>query len=140
MTVAAKAEAAAALAPRAHAMTDVTGFGLAGHALEMAEASGAAIELKLKDVPLCEGALELCKAGIRSTIFEDNRAAAIWKMTGKTGKAKAQLLHDPQTCGGLLAALPPMAAMEAVAAIAAAGGEARVIGRVSQGAPGLHLA
>ncbi|WP_172332589.1 selenide, water dikinase SelD [Mangrovicoccus sp. HB161399] len=135
-----QAAAAAALAPRAHAMTDVTGFGLAGHALEMAEASGVAIELKLKDIPLFEGALELCKAGIRSTIFEDNRAATIWKLAGKTEKARAQLLHDPQTCGGLLAALPPMAAMEAVAEIASAGGEAHVIGRVAEGAPGLHLA
>ncbi|WP_138473281.1 selenide, water dikinase SelD [Poseidonocella sp. HB161398] len=131
--------AAAALAGRAHAMTDVTGFGLAGHALEMATASGVAIELVLRDIPLYEGALALCKAGIRSTIFEDNRAAADWQMTGKTGKARAQLLHDPQTCGGLLAALPPMAAMEAVAEIAAAGGTAHVIGHVTKGAPGLHL-
>ncbi|MBE3639273.1 selenide, water dikinase SelD [Mangrovicoccus algicola] len=130
---------AAALAGRAHAMTDVTGFGLAGHALEMARASGVQMVLQLDDLPFHDGARELCAAGIRSTIYEDNRAATNWQMSGRSEDPRVPLLHDPQTCGGFLAALPRKAAEEALAEIGAAGGTARIVGHVAQGAPGIVL-
>ncbi len=60
----------------ARAMTDVTGFGLAGHLMNMLDASGAAARLALRDVPLLVGAERLARAGVRSTIFEQNRQVA----------------------------------------------------------------
>ena len=130
---------AALLAEAAHAMTDVTGFGLAGHALELADASGVALELTLGDLPLYEGAAALAASGLRSTLFADNRAATSFRVSGAETGPAAPLLYDPQTCGGLLAALPPKEAMIAMGRIAAAGGRAWTVGRVLAGPPGLVL-
>lgn len=128
-----QAREAAILAEHAHAMTDVTGFGLAGHALEMAQASGVGVALDVTDIPLFEGAAALSAAGIRSTIYTANRAACLSHIDGERDEARNALLHDPQTCGGFLAALPAQAAIEAVAQIAAAGGRAWAIGKVMGG-------
>lgn len=118
-------------------MTDVTGFGLAGHALEMAQASGCGVVLDLDDIPLFPGASELSARGIRSTIHDANRAACLpWL---ESGTERCPLLHDPQTCGGLLAALEPRAAIEAVAQIAAAGGRAWSVGQITEGPARLRL-
>ncbi len=97
-----QAQAALALA-KANAMTDVTGFGLAGHLAGMCGASGVGARVKLSDVPLMEGALHLAETGVRSTIYPDNRA-----IEGVTAPdtARAALMFDPQTGGGLLAAIP----------------------------------
>lgn len=132
-----QAREAAVLASMAHAMTDVTGFGLAGHALEMAQASGCGVVLDLDDIPLFPGASELSARGIRSTIHDANRAACLpWL---ESGTERCPLLHDPQTCGGLLAALEPRAAIEAVAQIAAAGGRAWSVGQITEGPARLRL-
>lgn len=85
----------------AHAMTDVTGFGLAGHLSGLCEASGCGAVLDLEAVPVMKGAEELAAKGIRSTIFGDNRMIAPELPEG----GKADLLYDPQTAGGLLAAV-----------------------------------
>ena len=95
---------AAVLLTGAHAMTDVTGFGLAGHLQNIAQASGVGIELDLAAVPLMEGAEAMAQAGVRSTIFADNRANCADLITD--GSARSELLFDPQTAGGLLAAVP----------------------------------
>jgi selenide,water dikinase len=95
--------AAKALAPVAHAMTDVTGFGLAGHLQNICVASGVGADIDLDAVPLLAGAETLAKRGIRSSLFALNQAAA--PITGASGP-RADLLHDPQTAGGLLAAVP----------------------------------
>ncbi len=87
----------------AHAMTDVTGFGLAGHLAGMCDASGVGATVRLADVPLMNGALELAEAGIRSTLYPDNRNDP--RITAPD-TAHAALMFDPQTGGGLLAALP----------------------------------
>jgi len=85
----------------AQAMTDVTGFGLAGHLLGICEASDCGAVLDLDAIPLMAGALELSAKGIRSTIFDDNRAIAPELPSGD----RVDLLFDPQTAGGLLAAV-----------------------------------
>jgi selenide,water dikinase len=125
--------AAAVLAPVARAMTDVTGFGLAGHLLEICEASGVAAEIDLAVLPLLPGAERLAAAGQASTLAPENRAAAGWRVEGPAGP-RFELLFDPQTCGGLLAAVPEAAAAGVMAALPAG---AAVIGRVVEGAPGI---
>lgn len=90
-------------------MTDVTGFGLAGHLLAICAASGLGAEIRLDAVPTLEGALPLAAGGVRSTLHPANLSAARPRMTLPEGPA-ADLLFDPQTAGGLLAAVPASAA------------------------------
>ena len=99
----AQATAAATLAPHARAMTDVTGFGLAGHLLEMLEGSTCAARVQLSDIPLMPGASELAAMGQASSLQPANLSAVSWRMTAPDDP-RALLLTDPQTCGGLLAA------------------------------------
>jgi selenide,water dikinase len=99
---------AAAQLQEAHAMTDVTGFGLAGHLMNICRASGVGAELDLSAIPLLEGAEALAAQGIRASLFEANRSAAA-QMRLPAGP-RADLLFDPQTAGGLLAAVPPQMA------------------------------
>ncbi|WP_103258371.1 selenide, water dikinase SelD [Tabrizicola aquatica] len=131
-------DAAALLAAEARAMTDVTGFGLAGHLLEMLRASGAAADLRLDDVPLMPGALDLARAGQGSSLQPANLAAISWQMTAPQDERVA-LLTDPQTCGGLLAAVPDDRVGALVEALRAQGHAAAVIGRVIEGAPHLTV-
>ena len=130
--------AAAILTPEAHAMTDVTGFGLAGHLLEMLDASRTAATLHLDAIPLLPGALDLAKAGHGSSLLPANLQAVSWRMTAPPDP-RVDLLSDPQTAGGLLAAVPANRADDLVRALAAAGHEAARIGAVTDGAPHLTL-
>ncbi|SMX23845.1 selenide, water dikinase SelD [Boseongicola aestuarii] len=95
--------AAEILSVTAHAMTDVTGFGLAGHAQRMAAAAGLTAVLNSRDVPHFPGAHQLAKDGIASTLAPANRAALVVALPNT---AAANLLLDPQTAGGFLAAVP----------------------------------
>ncbi|NIZ59951.1 selenide, water dikinase SelD [Sedimentitalea sp. CY04] len=113
----------------AHAMTDVTGFGLYGHLAGMCEASNVGAEVNFDAVPLMLGAAELAAKGVRSSLFDDNHAIAPWVQT--TGAQ--ELLFDPQTAGGLLAAVSADEAEEMVQALHQAGEDAAVIGSVTQG-------
>jgi selenide,water dikinase len=131
-------KASAILAPVAHAMTDVTGFGLAGHLLELLEASDTSAALRLAEVPLMTGALELAKAGHGSSLQPANLAAVSWRMTAPDDP-RVQILTDPQTCGGLLAAVPAELAEALVKALRAEGHEAAVIGEITAGAPHLTV-
>lgn len=126
---------AAALLRRAHAMTDVTGFGLAGHLLAICRASGVAAVVNPASLPLFDGAEALAETGLRSTIWSANRAAA--PVAGAEG-ARGALLHDPQTAGGFLAAVPREAAAGLVDALRAAGHDAALIGRIEAGPPALR--
>ena len=110
---------------KAHAMTDVTGFGLAGHLRGMARASGCGAELWADAVPLLPGALELSELGIRSTLYDENAEGF-----GPLDPLRA-LMVDPQTGGGLLAAIKGGTAV--VTALKAAGYEAAVVGRLKEG-------
>lgn len=131
-------DAAAILAPVAHAMTDVTGFGLAGHLLEVLEASGVAASLRLEAVPLMAGALALAQAGQGSSLQPANLAAVSWRMTAPED-ARVALLTDPQTCGGLLAAVKADQAEALVEQLRAMGHGAAIIGEITEGAPHLTV-
>ena len=119
----------------AHAMTDVTGFGLAGHLLAICRASGLGAYVRLADIPVYDGAEDLAAAGIRSTAYAANSNAA--PVTGASG-ARGALLHDPQTAGGLLAAVDPDQADSIVAALRALGHEAALIGSMTAEAPAIR--
>ncbi|MEX3014288.1 selenide, water dikinase SelD [Gymnodinialimonas hymeniacidonis] len=103
------ADAAKALTPHSHAMTDVTGFGLSGHLQNICTASNVGAEIDLNALPLLPGAEALAAQGIRSSLYPQNLAAA--PVNAATG-ARAELLHDPQTAGGLLAAVPAKTATD----------------------------
>jgi selenide, water dikinase len=113
---------------RAHAMTDVTGFGLAGHLAGLCEASGLGAVVTLADVPLLEGALALSEAGVGSTLLPDNKAGA-GPVSGAIGPL-GDLMFDPQTAGGLLAAVAEAEVEGILAALRAAGYPAARIGRM----------
>lgn len=119
----------------AHAMTDVTGFGLAGHLDGICVASGTGAELTLDTIPLMDGAVELADQGIRSTIFLENRVLAVTLPMG----GAADLLFDPQTGGGLLAAVAPDAADQMLQDLKAAGYHAARIGHLTEGPPVIRL-
>jgi len=125
---------AAAILSGAHAMTDVTGFGLVGHLRNIGLASGVAAWLDPEAVPLMPGAEALAARGVRSTIWEANRRAAPVAGLGEDGCAA--LMHDPQTAGGLLAAVEAGEAEALVAQLRAAGHEAARIGGIEDGVPG----
>jgi len=116
-----------------HAVTDVTGFGLLGHAWEMAERSGVTIELDADTLPLYRGALAAAEAGVRTGGDARNRAHLEGRVTCAAPAAVEALAYDPQTSGGLLAAVDPRAA----AGLETAG--FAVVGRVVAGPPSVHL-
>ena len=126
--------------PGVHAMTDVTGFGLAGHALEMARGAGARVRIDWGAVPLLEGARALAEGGFVTGASDRNWAGYGAAVALPAGFAPADraLLTDPQTSGGLLVACAPGAAGEVLGVFRAHGfAEAAVVGSVEAGAPGL---
>jgi selenide,water dikinase len=92
----------------ATACTDITGFGLLGHIVEMTRASGKSVELDLNSLPILDGALQMIETGIFSSLQEQNvRLRRAIKEPGQLREHKHfPLLFDPQTSGGLLAAIP----------------------------------
>jgi selenide,water dikinase len=129
---AAQGAASAILATFARAMTDVTGFGLAGHLGNICAASGVGTDVTLNDVPLLPGALRLSAAGVRSTLWAQNRAALAGRLEVPE-TALGALMFDPQTAGGLLAAVPRDRAERLVANLRGAGFDAARIGGVTDG-------
>lgn len=117
---------AARILRSARAMTDVTGFGLLGHLRNICLNSGMGATLDLQAVPLMSGALDLAASGTRSSLFADNRLP--FPDLGET--ARHALLIDPQTAGGLLAAVPGDAA-RLVAELRGAGYDAAEIGQIT---------
>jgi selenide,water dikinase len=91
-----------------HACTDVSGFGMIGHAREMALASDVTLEIETAAVPLLPGALDAVKAGAIPGGLKNNREFASCAVDAKSSidSALLDLLYDPQTSGGLLIALP----------------------------------
>ena len=131
------AAASRILAPAARAMTDVTGFGLAGHLMSILEASGVAAEISLSAVPLMTGAERLAGQGVRSSIWQSNSS-----LDGRITRpisAPGDLLYDPQTAGGLLAAMPEALAPGVLGQLAEAGETGWVIGKVTEGAPAIKV-
>lgn len=107
----------------ATAGTDITGFGILGHALEMAEGSGVGIRLDAKAIPRYDESLELIRNGIgtRTTRCNLRLARPHMNSVGELSEELLTLLADPQTSGGLLIALPAERADALVAAARAAG-------------------
>ncbi len=105
------------------ACTDITGFGLAGHLIEMLRASDAAAEIDLEALPPLDGALDCFAAGIFSSLHPENRK--LWDRASNGNGAPARsafsLLFDPQTAGGLLAGIPEAKAADCLAALQDAG-------------------
>ena len=123
--------------PGVHALTDVTGFGLGGHLLEMCRGAGLAAQLRWADVPVISQAVDLVKAGIVTGASSRN-----WNSYGKEVRLAAGieewqklLLTDPQTSGGLLVSCAPESEAEVLALFKRQGfADARRIGSFSDGA------
>jgi selenide,water dikinase len=114
------------------AVTDVTGFGLAGHAYEMATRSGVRILLDAALLPALDGALAAARAGVSTAGTRNNRAYALLEV-GDVAPELVELAHDPQTSGGLLVSLPAEKGMALEAQFAAAGLFLARVGRVEDG-------
>jgi selenide,water dikinase len=128
--------------PGVHAVTDVTGFGLAGHLLEICRGSQLAATVEFGRLPLIDEAVAHVKAGIATGASSRN-----WSSYGEAVELvegieewQQKLVTDPQTSGGLLVACAPDSVGEVLAAFAADGlTEAAVVGSLAAGAPGLKL-
>lgn len=129
--------AAEILSSAANAMTDVSGFGLAGHLMEMLEQSGISARLDLDSVPVLAGAEELAAKGVRSVIWPANRETA--KRMSLPAGPRADLLFDPQTAGGLLATVPESCAAEVLERLRNAGEPAAEIGEIATGEPFIRV-
>jgi selenide, water dikinase len=127
------ADALRAAGPGAHAATDVTGFGLAGHAWEVAERGDAALVIEGDRLPAYPGVLGAAEHGVRTGGDARNRAYVRDHLASTADDATTALALDPQTSGGLLAAVDPAA----VEGLAPAGFVA--IGRVEPGPAGVEL-
>ena len=102
-----------------HAVTDVTGFGLAGHALEMAKASKVALKINMDALPVMDEALEMYRKGMTTgtNVFNRNLVAGHIHFEKPRAEPQPQILYDPQTSGGLLAALPAEQAPDLIRAL-----------------------
>ncbi len=133
-----KVGATLAKEPAVHAMTDVTGFGLLGHALELARGSGKTVTINAGSLPFLKEAAALAQQG-----FITGASGRNWKsydahvtLPDGTAEWQRQILCDPQTSGGLLISCAPDKADTLLKGIVAAGySSARIIGRVAAGEP-----
>jgi selenide,water dikinase len=125
-----------ALNPDVHAVTDVTGFGLLGHGLEMARGSKLSLVLRMDDLPFLPAAAALAKAGCVTGASHRNWASYEHEVTLPPGVQDWQrhLLTDPQTSGGLLVSVAPQAVQDVLRKIIAAGYQhARIVGEAEAG-------
>ena len=111
-----------------HACTDITGFGILGHSLEMAKGSGLQIDLLFDRLPIYPNALEMYQKGESTGSNKANRrlAQGSWDATASLTAAEEDLLFDPQTSGGLLLAVPADKCDDLLSGLKAAGIEAAV--------------
>ncbi len=116
-----------------HSCTDITGFGIVGHSLEMAIGSGVQINLFYKELPVYPHALEMYRKGETTGSNKANRrlSQGHLEITAKISRAEEELLFDPQTSGGLLLSIPESQAAQLIHEMRAAGMETAVkIGEV----------
>jgi selenide,water dikinase len=116
-------ETATAMLPRVHAMTDVTGFGLVGHALGMTSAGGISLHVNLPSLPLYARVRDMHAAGVTTGSTKPNRAHGAGRVRGTLDPFWDALVHDPQTSGGLLIAVESAVADELVRRLHDAGVE-----------------
>jgi selenide, water dikinase len=123
-----------------HALTDVTGFGLAGHLLEICRGSKLAAEVEFSSVPTIGEALDWVKQGVATGASTRNWAGYGHEVEISGDEWKRKLVTDPQTSGGLLVACAPEAEREVLAVFQSKGfNEARTIGRMIAGTPRLKV-
>ncbi len=125
-----------------HAATDVTGFGLAGHAFEIARGSEVCLRVVAADVPTLPEALAMYERGVSTGVNTANRALVkdAMRCGDELSSAQRELLIDPQTSGGLLVALPAAEAAEALQALHDGGvSGARLIGAVEERSDAAYL-
>lgn len=117
-----------------HACTDVTGFALLGHSLEMAQGSGVTVHLKAQDVPYHEEAYEMADMGFIPAGAYRNRdfAEAGVRVVGDVARALQDIFYDPQTSGGLLCAVPAAEAEACLAELKAVAPSTQIIGYVTE--------
>ncbi len=126
-----------------HAITDITGFGLAGHVLELARGAGVTIEIDWNKVPLLPGVERMAADGLITGASGRNWAGygAEVELAGGLPATARDLLTDPQTSGGLLVSCDPASADEVLRVFRDGGfAEAAVVGRVEAGKAGLRVA
>ena len=130
----------AALKYEIHALTDITGFGIGGHGLEMAAGSNVRIVLSFGALPLYPGTAEMYAAGVSTGSNPGNRGMCGERLrfSAQLRRAQEEILFDPQTSGGLLAALPEAQAGAYVRDLRAAGAvQAAIIGHAEAGDAGI---
>jgi selenide,water dikinase len=128
--------------PKVHALTDITGFGLAGHLLEICRGSGVTAEVSFDDLPMIPEAVQWAQEGVATGASERN-----WKGYGHDVELpagfpawKKKLISDPQTSGGLLVACAQDAVNDVLMAFGGDdGSDARMIGRLVPGKPRLKV-
>lgn len=130
-----------ALEHRAHAATDITGFGLAGHALNIARGSAVALEIEFAALPVHEAFYEGVSRGVSTGSTRPNRrnSEPSLQMDRELSDAQRELLFDPQTSGGLLVTLPAAQSASYLAALRDAGHGAQLVGLVVEGPPKLVI-
>ena len=117
-----------------HAVTDVTGYGLAGHGWEIAERSGVTLVVDTSALPLYPGALDIAMSGHRTGGDPRNRLYVGDHLTATADDAHVALCMDPQTSGGLLAAVP-----QAIADALVSSGAWTAVGHFAAGGPALEI-
>lgn len=127
----------------ARACTDITGFGLLGHALQLANASSVSLRIHAGSLPIIEGALDLAVPAFRSGASTTNREAVEGHLAieGAIDERLLELVFDPQTSGGLLVCVPAQSADRLLGALRDRGHPAAIIGEVlTRGEATLSLA
>lgn len=131
-----------ALKSTVHGCTDITGFGILGHLLEVAKGSGARVMVEYAALPFYPGARDMYARGETTGSNAANRELVRHHldMRARLGKAEEELLYDPQTSGGLLLSVPHDDAKPLVEALQASGmASAMRIGEVEAGPPGITV-
>lgn len=130
-----------ALEHGATAATDVTGFGIAGHALNIARGSGVTLAVDFDALPVHDGFYRLAKKGISTGCTDANRGFSEDRVrgAGRLSEHRRELLFDPQTSGGLLICVPEDRAPGLLTALAETRHRAAEIGTVAAGEPSLEI-
>ncbi|MCH2026709.1 MAG: selenide, water dikinase SelD [Verrucomicrobiales bacterium] len=125
-----------------HAATDITGFGLAGHGLEMAQGSESSLHLNLNSVPVMEEAYKMYEDGVTTGVNKHNRKKTIphIRFENSAMESKREILFDPQTSGGLFVALPKEQAKEALEQLNAKGiSDSAIVGYAKDPDPDIQI-
>lgn len=124
-----------------HAATDITGFGLTGHAMGMAKASGTGIRFVFERLPVHEQVYRLIKAGVTTgcTVANEDNVRDLLTDGAGLDRVHREILFDPQTSGGFLLAVPTESAPPLLDALLAAGHRAADVGEVLEGAPRIEV-